>query len=88
MAAYSLTHAQAGKSGEINTRWLSGAYCTPPQQLLFVDDDFNNIVDVSENCPRQVVQALEVDNPRAGIMRRECDYVMQWVAAAAGGGAR
>lgn len=72
------------KSGEINSRWLGGGCgAAPPRQLLFVDDDYANILDVSENCPRNIVSALEVENPATGIMQRECDFIVRWVVQAA-----
>lgn len=72
------------KSAEINSRWLGGGCgAAPPRQLLFVDDDYANILDVSENCPRNIVSALEVENPATGIMQRECDFIVRWVAQAA-----
>ena len=31
----------------------------------------------------QIVSALEVENPATGIMQRECDFIVRWVAQAA-----
>ena len=52
-----------------------------PEQLLFVDDDPNNIEDVRENCGGARVH--HVAGPR-GMTAEDCTAILEWAVAAAG----